>query len=216
VKLWPWRRRREEPLPHDEAPEPADEGASDPAKIFATLERHGVEYLTIGGIAVQAHGHVRTTADVDLLVENSTDNLVRAANALRELRAQLHGVDAELLGIDPGYAETLRDGANFALVTAAGRLDIWTDASELKGARPYSEMRQRAVEATALGLHIPVVALDDLIAMKSAAGRPQDLDDIAALTDPLDARPRHEQGSIEPNRERPRKPPRDRGPGIDL
>jgi predicted nucleotidyltransferase len=188
VKRWPWRRRREG-QPSPPPPQGGDETASDPAKVFGALERHGVDYLTIGGVAVQAHGHVRTTADVDVLIENSPENLERAAKALRELGAQLRGVDAELLGIDPRYAETLRDGANFALTTTAGRLDVWTDASELKGARPYAEMRGRAVEATALGLHIPVVALDDLIAMKSAAARPQDLDDIAALTDPLDRPP---------------------------
>jgi hypothetical protein len=206
VKRWPWRRSR-----HEEPPPAERENASDPARIFATLERHNVDYLTIGGVAVQAHGHVRTTADVDIVIENSTENLARVAGALRELGAQLHGVDAELLGIDPRYAETLRDGVNFALTTTAGRLDLWTDASELKGARPYPEMRQRAVEATALGHRILVVGLDDLIAMKAAAGRPQDLDDVAALTDPLEGR----GPDLPPERQRPSRPPHDPGRSVD-
>ena len=39
----------------------------DPARVFATLDRHAVDYVTIGAFAVIAHGYVRATADVDLV-----------------------------------------------------------------------------------------------------------------------------------------------------
>lgn len=51
--------------------------------------------------------------------------------------------------------------------------------------RDYDELRARAVEATAAGVAIRVAGLDDLIRMKRASGRPQDLRDIANLSQPL-------------------------------
>lgn len=146
------------------------------------LNDHDVDYLIIGGVAVQAYGHVRTTQDVDMIVAPDARNLERLAAALEQLRARLKGVDAHLLGIDPTDATHLRDGANFGLTTRAGGLDVWTDAAELKGARSWEEMRERAVTAEVGEQSLRFVHLDDLIRMKLAAGREKDLQDIAALT----------------------------------
>jgi hypothetical protein len=146
------------------------------------LNEHGVDYLIIGGVAVQAYGHVRTTQDVDLLIAPDEENLERLAVALEQLRARLKGVDAHLLGIDLTDAKHLRDGANFGLATRAGGLDVWTDANELKGARSWEEMRERAVTVEVLGQSLRFVNMDDLIRMKLAAGREKDLQDISALT----------------------------------
>jgi hypothetical protein len=165
-------------------PEPSDvpdDAPTDPLEIFRTLNRHEVDYMVIGGVAVQAYGHVRTTQDVDILVAPAESNLENLAAALRELRARLKGVDADLLGIDPTDPAHLRDGANFGLATRAGSLDVWTDVAALKGARSWVAMRGRAVPAEVGGERINFVDRDDLIRMKHAAGRPRDLEDIAAL-----------------------------------
>jgi hypothetical protein len=161
---------------------PSDDAPTDPVEIFRVLNGHAVDYLIIGGVAVQAYGHVRTTQDVDVIVAPDARNLERLAAALKELRARLKGVDAHLLGIDPTNALHLRDGANFGLATRAGGLDVWTDAAELKGARPWVQMRERAVTAEVGELLLRFVHRDDLIRMKLAAGREKDLQDIAALT----------------------------------
>jgi hypothetical protein len=161
---------------------PADDTPTDPVEVFRVLNGHAVDYLIIGGVAVQAYGHVRTTQDVDVIVAPDTRNLERLAAALKELRARLKGVDAHLLGIDPTNVTHLRDGANFGLATRAGGLDVWTDAAELKGARSWKEMRERAVIAEVGEQPLHFVHRDDLIRMKLAAGREKDLQDIAALT----------------------------------
>lgn len=57
----------------------------DPTRVFETLNRHGVDYLVIGGFAVIAYGHVRATKDIDLVASDQRDNLERLAAALREL-----------------------------------------------------------------------------------------------------------------------------------
>ncbi len=92
---------------------PADDTPTDPVEIFRVLNGHAVDYLIIGGVAVQAYGHVRTTQDVDVIVAPDMRNLERLAAALSELGARPKGVDAHLPGIDPTDATHLRAGRQF-------------------------------------------------------------------------------------------------------
>ncbi len=164
----------------EDASSELDRGPLDPARIFEALQRHEVEYLTIGGVAVNVHGHVRNTRDVDILVEWTPQNMRRLAAALGDLDAKLFGVDAEHLGIDPRDPEDLLNGGNFTLRTAAGGLDLF-DPSEIPGGRPYEEMRPRAVEAVVEGITVRAVGFDDLIRLKRESGRDSDLEDVATL-----------------------------------
>ncbi|HZL05503.1 MAG TPA: hypothetical protein VFE45_08805, partial [Coriobacteriia bacterium] len=66
------------------------------------------------------------------------------------------------------------------LMTRHGEIHI---LKQPKGARPFDEMRERALVVDLDGNEIAIVSLDDLIRMKRAAGRPGDLDDIAALAE---------------------------------
>ena len=164
----------------EDAPSELDRGPLDPARIFEALQRHGVEYLTIGGVAVNVHGHVRNTRDVDILIEWTPQNMGRLATALDDLDARLFGVDAELLGVDPHNPDDLYNGGNFTLRTTAGGLDLF-DPSEIPGGRPYEEMRPRAVEVVVQGVRVRAVGFDDLIRLKRESGRDRDLEDIATL-----------------------------------
>jgi len=155
--------------------DPWDRGPSDPRRVFEVLNRHGVDFTVIGGIAVIAHGHPRNTRDIDLVAATDRPNLERLSAALRELNADAHPLGIEL---DP---ETLANGANFTLTTDAGGLDLF---NEVPGGVPYEDLRARALVVELSGLSIRIAGRDDLIRMKRAAGRPQDIDDIAALTDP--------------------------------
>jgi len=158
-----------------------DRGPSDPRRIFETLARHRVDYTTIGGIAVQAHGSTRTTRDVDIVAASDVDNLERLAAALDELDARLWGVDAHLLGIGLD-ARTLAEGGNFTLVTQAGGLDFFNEVPGGVPDVPYARLRERSVLVEVGGVPIRVAGKDDLIRMKRSAGRPRDLADIATLT----------------------------------
>lgn len=180
---WPWRRDRG----HHADSVPPDDPVSQPGLIFTALDAAGVEYVVIGGIAVQAHGHARTTRDVDVVANPTPDNLRRLAGALDGLEARLLGVDAHLLGIDPANPRDLAAGANFTLSTQAGRLDVWTDPAELKGSPGWEQLRGRALEIDLGGQRpLPVAGLDDLLSMKRAANRQRDREDVAALTGALD------------------------------
>jgi hypothetical protein len=68
---------------------PDEPSSLDVERILATLDRHHVEYLVVGGISTQLHGALRPTKDFDCLPERSSANLARLAGAMRELNARL-------------------------------------------------------------------------------------------------------------------------------
>lgn len=155
-----------------------DQQPLDAERIFAVLDSHKVEYIVIGGIAVQVHGHVRMTNDVDLIPSPTPQNLERLAAALEALEARVLNPGSEELKID---AQMLPRATLWQLATRHGDIDILHDAP---GAAPFSQLRERALLITLGDRPIPIASRDDLIRMKRAAGRPVDLADIAALTQP--------------------------------
>jgi predicted nucleotidyltransferase len=144
-------------------------------ELLATLHRHGVEYTVIGGVAVQVHGHRRTTKDLDVIPGPGDDNLERLAAALTELHAR----PRDLPGGAP-TADHLRDAPVVPpLSTDHGELHILRD---VPGAPAYADLRARALVVDLDGIALAIAGLDDLIAMKRASGRLADERDIAALT----------------------------------
>ncbi|MEJ5256194.1 MAG: hypothetical protein WHS89_12690 [Acidimicrobiales bacterium] len=61
----------------------------DVRRVVEALDRHGVEYLIVGGVATRFHGAERLTKDIDLVPRSDADNLERLAAALRDLGAFL-------------------------------------------------------------------------------------------------------------------------------
>jgi hypothetical protein len=154
------------------------EAAVDPERILRALAEHEVDYVLIGGLAVQTHGHVRMTNDADLIPDPDPANLERLAATLRSLEARPLNPEAEGTEID---AKTLPRATIWQFSTKDGGVDV---IHEAPGARPFSELRERALSVRLGDIDVPVVSLDDLIQMKLARGRPVDLADVAALTDP--------------------------------
>lgn len=148
--------------------------------LLETLARHDVDYVVIGGVAVQVHGHRRTTMDLDLTPDPAPENMRRLATALQELDArpldpalagsEISATDPERLTVAPIVP---------LLLTRHGQVHV---LKEPKGARAFQLLRDAALVVEVDGIEVAIASLDDLIRMKKAAGRPEDLDDIAALT----------------------------------
>ena len=150
----------------------------DAERILRALAEHGVDYVLIGGLAVQTHGHVRTTNDADLIPAPNPANLKRLVSALRALDARVLNAGEEGTAVD---AKMLPRATIWQFVTRDGGIDVM---HEVPGGRPYAELSDRALHVRLGDIDVPVVDLDDLIQMKLARGRPVDLADVAALTDP--------------------------------
>jgi len=158
-----------------EGPQP---GPFRPDALVAVLNRHAVDYVVVGGVAAIRHGSRRTTRDLDIVPAPEAANHRRLAAALRELDAHLRGVDAHRLGIDPTDPAVLAGGADLGLATDLGFLDVLQELVAVD----YRQLRSRALPARLGAEPILVAGVDDLVAMKLRAGRPIDLQDIAAIT----------------------------------
>jgi hypothetical protein len=134
--------------------------------------------VVIGGIAVQAHGYIRWTKDLDVIVRPTTLNVTQLSEALADLNSELRTSGRLRLG-DP---DQLKAAPLVPVLTRAGPLDIVNVDHIAGGPRNYDALREAALEVELEGSVVAVAGLSDLIRMKRAAGRDHDLADIEALT----------------------------------
>jgi hypothetical protein len=156
----------------------ANDPPFDPERILHVLGEHDVDYVIVGGLAVQTHGSVRSTVDIDVYPRPEPSNLARLADALNALEARVLNPGSEGLRID---AKALPRATMWQFSTAHGAIDVLNDAP---GAPPYDDLRSRALVVKLGSLSVAVAGRDDLISMKRASGRRVDLEDLAALTEP--------------------------------
>lgn len=151
--------------------------------IIRALNEAAVRYLVAGGVAVVAHGHVRYTADLDLIFDFAEDNVKQALNALAALgyRPMIPVEMAQFA--DPVVRSAwVHDKGMlvFSLVSpqhAATTVDVFAEAP-LEFSRAYGEA---VCFEVAPGLPATVVSLPDLLALKAQAARPKDMLDIEKL-----------------------------------
>ena len=134
------------------------------ARLF---EHHGVKAMLIGAYAVAAFGHVRNTKDIGFWVEASPENAARVFAALTDFGA-VGTFSLEKLSHEDNIVHLAGDG---------WAIDILTGVRWPKFGACYD----RALEVQMADVSLKVVSLEDLIAMKKYAGRPQDLADVAML-----------------------------------
>ncbi|MFH0909726.1 MAG: DUF6036 family nucleotidyltransferase [bacterium] len=136
------------------------------AHVCSLLNRHEARYVVIGGQACILHGLVRTTEDVDILVEDNDDNFRRVIAALSELP------DHAAVELTPA---DLRDNV---VVKVADQVEV--DISRSAWKVSFEEASKTVQHLKVENVDIPYAGLDALIASKETY-RDQDRVDVIRL-----------------------------------
>jgi hypothetical protein len=140
-------------------------------ELLAILNAEQVKYLVVGGYAVSLHAQPRATKDLDILIKPSPENADALFRALAAFGAPLEGLRPE------DFAER---GSFFRMGTPPVMVDILPEIGGVEFDRAWSQRVTATIDAKT-GLQVAFISAADLIAAKEAAGRPQDLADVAAL-----------------------------------
>lgn len=144
--------------------------------VVDALHEADVPFAIAGGYAVALHGAVRGTVDIDIVLRTTKKHYLAAEAALANLglRPRLPVSAAEVFDFREEYIK------NRNLI--AWSFSNPTDPTQVVDIIIIHDLRKlRITNIRTGGRILPVVAIADLIAMKRAGGRPQDLEDIRAL-----------------------------------
>ena len=152
------------------------------AELLHSLSEGQVRYVLVGGMAVQLHGFVRSTFDIDLVLAMNDGNLVRFIEVAKRFG---------LIPSIPVPIDSLRNAAQieqwhrekgmlaFSLrepQVGGGVVDIL-----VRPEVPFEKLMENAVEGKLFEQQVWIAAIDDLLTMKRIANRPKDRLDIEAL-----------------------------------
>lgn len=155
--------------------------------LFRSLADHHVPYLLVGGLAVNLHGVPRLTMDVDLAIKFTSESL----SALEEVCHELSLVAIQPVAIqqlaDPAERERLRSQKNMAAYSL--RSPVASDPTIdllLETVWDFDAAWERRIVRNVAEVPINLASIPDLMVMKLALGRPQDLADVEHLRRFLD------------------------------
>jgi len=151
--------------------------------IVRALNTAEVQYLIVGGLAVNAHGYVRLTRDVDLVLQLDPGNVSKGLNALLDIGYQMSIPAKPEDFANPEMREDWR--RHKGMIT----LKLWSDQHQRTPVdifvyEPFDFAKEYATATTlevSPGLVALIVSLEALLKMKRDAGRAQDLIDIEEL-----------------------------------
>ena len=149
---------------------------------LAALEEAQVRYLVVGGLAVVLHGHLRVTADLDLVVQLTPDNVERAMAALERLGFRPRApVAASQFALPEVREEWIRDkGLTVFSLWSPEHPGFEVDLF-VQEPFDFDAVYDRSVRVELGSCSATVISRLDLIVPKERAARPRDQEDVAAL-----------------------------------
>jgi Nucleotidyl transferase of unknown function (DUF2204) len=142
----------------------------DQKELLSEFNAHGVEYLIVGGHAVNLHGVPRTTKDLDVLIRDDEQNSEKVYAALASFGAPLHGLTQADFRDHPD--QILQIGVE------PSRVDILQAIPGITFDEAWANRVEGRIDKD---LTAPFLGREDLILNKELTGRPRDLGDVAEL-----------------------------------
>lgn len=151
--------------------------------VAKALDAERVRYLVAGGLAVNAHGYIRLTMDIDIVIALDSENIQRAFRALSELGYRpTVPVNVEDFS-KPDQRKRWREEKGMQVLNLQSDRFLGTSV-DIFVYEPFdfsSEYESALVGELQPDLPVRFVSIPTLIEMKQSAGRPRDLDDIEHL-----------------------------------
>jgi len=150
--------------------------------IFVALNASGSRYVVVGGVAAVLHGHVRLTADVDVIVDLEPSAASAALEALTRIGLEPRAPVPVAAFVDPLVRAEWMKRKSMRVFSLWDPHDPMREVDLLlEHPIAFEGLWQRSVEVELETTTVRIVSLDDLIELKRIAGRPEDLQDVAAL-----------------------------------
>jgi predicted nucleotidyltransferase len=145
------------------------------------LNDEGVEFVIVGGVAARLYGSTRLTHDVDVVPNLTPHSWRKTVECIWEMGGRPRIPEsmesiADVRNVQTWITEKGMQALNFRSEDGYVEIDLLVAESGR-----FNSLKERATAVEFRGKTYLIAAVDDLIAMKRAAGRPQDLLDIQEL-----------------------------------
>jgi len=148
----------------------------DIGEFLTALSAAGVRYVVVGAYALAAHGCVRATGDIDVLVAANPTNARRLERAVHEFA----GTSLEYFGVS--RQDLSRPRVGFFMGVEPDRIDVLTRIAGVGFDRAWRGRTHSRIE----GVDVNVLGFDDLIAAKRASSKKRPAGSVKALSDAAD------------------------------
>ncbi len=151
-------------------------------QFFNGIDKEGIDYLVVGGLAVNLHGIPRMTYDIDLVILLDTENILRLIKILDRWGYYPRApVQAEELADEKKRAHWIKEKNMKAFTFYNDNEPLGEIGLIIDSPIPYDALRKTAVLFDIGGVNVPVISIPDLIEVKLQSGRSQDLADVEHL-----------------------------------
>jgi len=150
--------------------------------IFKEFNKLGIDYVVVGGLAVNFHGVPRMTYDIDLMILPQKENILKLVSKLMKwgYRTKVP-IDPSDLADEVKRNSWVRDKGMKALNFYSEKLPIGEIDLVFESPIPYDKLKDKSIKIELQGEKIPIISIHDLIELKLHAGRRQDLLDVEHL-----------------------------------
>jgi predicted nucleotidyltransferase len=150
--------------------------------IFKRLNEVNIDYLVVGGLAVNFHGVPRMTYDIDIMILLQNENVLKLVGQMEDwgYRPKIP-VDPKELGNPSTRATWVIEKGMKALNFYSESLPVGEIGIVIESPIPYNDLKERAVKFELEEVRVPTASIHDLIQLKLRAGRKQDISDVENL-----------------------------------